>query len=111
MIGIVGGMGPFAGIDLAFKITSETRVERDQDHVPFQLISVPERIADRSAYMRGEDVANPGLAMVDVIMALQEGGATIAGIPCVTAHSKPIIALVEEATADGRIESPTLRQL
>jgi aspartate racemase len=108
MIGIVGGMGPYAGIDLAFKLTAETRVEKDQEHLPFHLISIPERIADRSAYMRGEDVPNPGYAIVDVILALQNNGCTIIGIPCVTAHSPVIRSVLDAAIEDGRILSDVL---
>ena len=39
MIGIVGGMGPHAGLDLARKIFDLTQAEKDQDHVPLTPVS------------------------------------------------------------------------
>ena len=47
-IGIVGGAGPYAGLDLAQKILQQTRVENDQDHLPTLLISTPDKIEDLS---------------------------------------------------------------
>ena len=43
-IGIVGGAGPYAGLDLAQKILEETIAEKDQDYLPTLLISTPEKI-------------------------------------------------------------------
>ena len=41
-IGIVGGAGPYAGLDLTQKILQQTRAENDQDYLP--LYSFPLRI-------------------------------------------------------------------
>jgi len=37
-IGIVGGAGPYAGLDLAQKILQQTRAKNDQDYLPTLLI-------------------------------------------------------------------------
>jgi aspartate racemase len=34
MIGVIGGMGPHAGIDLVQKIFNQTKAASDQDHLP-----------------------------------------------------------------------------
>jgi aspartate racemase len=99
MIGIVGGAGPFAGVDLARKICEETLVGRDQDHVPFALLSTPERISDRTAFLLGEQVENPGEAIAEVVLALERLGCTVVGLPCHTAHARPIFDAMNAALA------------
>ena len=42
-IGIAGGAGPYAGIDLARMILEETVAEKDQDYLPTLKISTPEQ--------------------------------------------------------------------
>jgi aspartate racemase len=63
IIGIVGGMGPVAGVDLASKIISQTIASKDQDHLPFILHSFPGEIGDRSDYIlrkKAGDSPDPG---------------------------------------------------
>ena len=50
-IGIVGGAGPYAGLDLAQKILEQTIAEKDQDYLPTLLISTPDKIEDRTPYL------------------------------------------------------------
>ncbi len=40
-IGIVGGAGPYAGLDLAQKLLQQTKAKSDQDYLPTLLISTP----------------------------------------------------------------------
>ena len=44
LIGILGGMGPQAGLDMADKLIAMTDTECDQDHIPFVLFSLPEPV-------------------------------------------------------------------
>ena len=63
IIGIVGGMGPVAGIDLASKVTSQTMAASDQDHLPIVLYSFPNEIGDRTEYILRQQAnagASPG---------------------------------------------------
>lgn len=46
-IGIVGGVGPHAGLDLTRKLFDQTRAEADQEHLPVMLYSFPDRIGER----------------------------------------------------------------
>ena len=39
MIGVIGGMGPYAGIDLIKKIFDMTKASSDQEHVPLSTVS------------------------------------------------------------------------
>lgn len=96
IIGIVGGVGPLAGLDLAAKIVANTRAARDQEHLPFVLASIPEIIGDRSEYLLGRAAENPGLALAAVAERLKAAGASVAGIPCNTAHAGPIFGLFEK---------------
>ena len=89
-IGIVGGVGTFAGIDLYRKIYQHTGARTDQDHLPVVLVSAPEKVLDRTMFLFGEVDENPGIAIAGIIKTLAAAGAEIIGIPCNTAHS-PII--------------------
>ena len=55
-IGIIGGMGPEATLDLFHKIISSTSAGCDQEHLPFLVDNTPQ-IPDRSAFLLngGED--------------------------------------------------------
>ncbi|HEY5408393.1 MAG TPA: amino acid racemase [Ginsengibacter sp.] len=95
MIGIVGGAGPFAGAELFRKIIEETDVSSDQEHVPVILWSVPAAIPDRTEYLEGRVKENPAGAISRIFLELQKAGATIAAIPCNTAHAPAIFCEVE----------------
>jgi aspartate racemase len=90
MIGIVGGVGPLAGIDLFRKITEQTPANCDQEHLPVLLYSFPERIKDRTEFLEGKVKENPGIPIGQICLQLSKAGAKVAGIPCNTAHS-PVI--------------------
>ena len=92
LIGIVGGMGPAAGLDLASKIVSQTLVSADQDHLPFVLYSFPDEIGDRTAFIlnQGQTLANPGIAIARVLLKMELAGVTVAGMACNSAHA-PVI--------------------
>ncbi|MEM1270974.1 MAG: amino acid racemase [Bacteroidota bacterium] len=96
MIGIVGGMGPRAGLDLAHKVMELTPAQHDHEHLPTVLASLPRRIPDRAPYLRGETSVNPAEAIADILGQLDHMGVTVAAIPCVTAHSAPIMTRVHE---------------
>jgi len=51
MIGIVGGVGSYAGIDLIKKVYDLTEASSDQDHLPVSMLSVPHKIIDRTKYL------------------------------------------------------------
>lgn len=96
MIGIVGGMGPIAGLDLSKKIVNQTIASNDQDHISQILYSSPKQITDRTDYLLGKINENPAYAITEILIHLEEMGATVAGIPCNTAHVPQIFEVVEQ---------------
>jgi aspartate racemase len=102
IIGVLGGMGPHAGLDLCRKIFDETRASRDQDHVPVAMLSYADHIPDRAPFLLGRSNESPVPALVDIGLALERAGATTVGMPCNTAHAPVIFdAMLEELKDRG----------
>lgn len=102
MIGIVGGVGPYAGLDLMKKIFDQTLARKDQDHVDTILLSLPSGILDRTEYLEGRVEKNPAFAIAKVLGRLEESGASVAGIPCNTAHTGEIFEVVLRELKRGK---------
>lgn len=83
-LGILGGMGPLATLDLQQKILSATPVQRDQDHVPTVVWNVPQ-IADRQRALAG-DGPSPLPQLLSAVAGLNRAGVDHIVIPCNTAH-------------------------
>lgn len=94
MIGIVGGVGSYAGIDLIRKIYDLTDATCDQEHLPVSMLSAPHKIVDRTGYLLGEVDINPGIAIAEIISTLVSNGAEVIGIPCNTAHAPSIFDVI-----------------
>jgi aspartate racemase len=90
LIGILGGMGPQAGLDMADKLIAMTRTECDQDHIPFVLFSLPNTVPDRTSYLLGKTTTNPAYAIADQFENMSSMGVSIAVMACNTAHAGPI---------------------
>ena len=84
LVGILGGMGPLATVDLMAKIIAHTPAARDQDHVPVVAWNVPQ-VPDRQRALAG-DGPSPLPAMQEGIARLNDAGATCIAIACNTAH-------------------------
>ncbi len=95
IIGVIGGMGPYAGLDLVRKIFDQTQATLDQEHLPVALLSYAHRIQDRSAYLFDEATENPAHAIAEVARRLDGLGATVAGLPCNSAHAPRIFEAVK----------------
>lgn len=89
-IGIVGGAGPYAGLDCSQKILRQTKAEKDQDYLPTVMISTPDLIEDRTSFLLGKSPKNPAHAIYKNLLDLNDLGASIVGIPCNTAHAPAI---------------------
>lgn len=99
-IGIVGGMGPAAGLDLFDKIVKATDARSDQEHLPVVMLSYPGDIPDRTEYLLDGIGSNPAEAIYGILRLLENAGATAAGIPCNTAHAPRILDDVLQRLAD-----------
>ena len=98
MIGIVGGIGSYAGIDLIKKIYDVTNAASDQEHLPVSMLSTPHKITDRTDFLLKKSLINPGIAIADVIDTLCKNGASVIGIPCNTAHAPEIFEAIRLQT-------------
>jgi aspartate racemase len=84
LIGILGGMGPAATIDLQQKILAATSAQCDQDHAPTLVWNVPQ-MPDRLAAIRGEG-PSPLPQLIHAARILEQAGANVIAMPCNTAH-------------------------
>jgi aspartate racemase len=83
-IGILGGMGPAATVDLFNRIVRTTPAKSDQEHIPiliFNDTSIPDR--SQAILHGGADPLAPMQAGVDLLARM---GADLIAIPCNTAH-------------------------
>ncbi|OGZ69798.1 MAG: hypothetical protein A3D44_02975 [Candidatus Staskawiczbacteria bacterium RIFCSPHIGHO2_02_FULL_42_22] len=84
-IGIVGGMGPMAGVALQQLIIENTPAPRDQDHIEVVCFTNP-RIPDRTKSLKEDRGEKFTKAIVDSIQILQKTGVNCILMPCNTAH-------------------------
>jgi len=90
IIGIVGGMGPEAGINLFNHILRMTLAKTDQDHASVVMMSFPSEISDRTSFLEGREMTNPAFSLIRIIRKLEDAGALVVGIACNTAYA-PLI--------------------
>ncbi|HCJ7426974.1 TPA: amino acid racemase [Citrobacter freundii] len=84
LIGVLGGMGPAATVDLFNKFVTFTAAQRDQEHIPLIISSIPD-IPDRTDALMHHG-HSPLPAMRDYMHKLEDAGAECIVIPCNTAH-------------------------
>ena len=117
-VGILGGMGPAATVDLMAKVIAATPARHDQDHVPLIVWNVPQ-VPPRVAALRGEG-PSPLPAMLEGARFLEQAGATALAIACNTAHhwarelsagvSIPLLHIADAALeALARLQPPARR--
>lgn len=102
-IGVLGGLGPYAGLDLVRAVLDETDAHADQEHLPVTLISYPNRIPDRATWIADETAPSPLPAMMEILRRLADAGCVVAGVPCNTAHAPALFDRLRDGLlADGR---------
>lgn len=84
VVGIIGGMGPQATVDLFQKIIDATPAQADQQHLKLIIYNDP-TIPDRTRAILGKG-ASPLPKLLSAARGLIEIGAEILAIPCNTAH-------------------------
>lgn len=84
IIGILGGMGPMATINLFQRIVQSTKANSDQEHIHI-LIDNNTSIPDRTAYIMGKG-ENPLSQLIISAKRLENAGADFLIMPCNTAH-------------------------
>ena len=101
IIGIVGGVGPYAGLDIKQKIFDNIKnVKNDQDYPEVYMLSRSSKIADRTEFILNKSKENPAKEIINTIKKLSLIGANIICIPCNTAHSpiilEPVLKIIKE---------------
>ena len=107
ILGILGGMGPYASLDFYDKLLKMTPAVRDQDHLHVILDSnakVPSRVD--AIIANGED---PVPQIISGLRMLEDAGADLIAIPCNTSHfyfssyrsaiTTPVVNMVESSVS------------
>lgn len=84
-VGIMGGMGPLATVDLFYKIVVGNPVGKDQEHIPLIIDNYPQ-IEDRTGYILSDNNINPADKMIESARRLKKAGCEGIAIACNTAH-------------------------
>jgi aspartate racemase len=86
VVGIIGGMGPEATVELMRRVIAKTPAHGDEDHIHLIVESNP-RIPSRIAHLIEHTGADPTPELVRIAINLQRAGADALAIPCNTAHA------------------------
>jgi aspartate racemase len=107
-VGIIGGMGPAATIDLMSRVVALSDIASEQDGVRMLVDSNP-KVPDRNKAIAGTG-PSPGPVLAKMALGLQHGGADFLVMACNTAHtfkdaiteavSIPFISMIDETTAE-----------
>jgi len=103
-IGIIGGMGPMAGLDLHRKIIEETVARTDQEHLDVVHVSFPGAVTDRTDWLLEGTGRHPAHGMLEMVNRLALLRVSVAGVPCNTAHVHPILGLVRFAVREAKLD-------
>jgi aspartate racemase len=119
VIGVLGGMGPEATVDLLQRIVLHTPAEDDADHLHILVDNNP-RLPSRIRHLSGTG-PSPAPALVAMARGLVSAGADFLAMPCNTAHfyyaeiqaavPVPVLHIAEEAVAALRAARPEVRRV
>lgn len=120
IVGIIGGMGPEATVDLMQRVIEATTVEDDADHIHMLVDNNPKVPSRIKALIEGTGIS-PGPCMSAMAQGLEQQGADFLVIPCNTAHhyyeevaasvSVPVINLIQLAADTIRARQPELKKV
>jgi aspartate racemase len=86
VVGVIGGMGPEATLDLMRRVLAKTPAQDDQDHIHLIVESNP-KIPSRIAHLIEGTGTDPTPELIRIAVNLQRAGAEALAIPCNTAHA------------------------
>lgn len=86
ILGVIGGMGPMAGVYFCQLITQKTDASADAEHIDMVLCSFP-RIPDRTAYLLDNSKPSPADEIIRIGKSLVSQGCTVIAVPCVTSFA------------------------
>lgn len=85
VVGIIGGMGPEATVELMRRVIVATPVNDDADHIRMLVDNNP-KVPSRIMALVDGTGENPGPTMASMAKGLEQSGADFLVIPCNTAH-------------------------
>jgi aspartate racemase len=119
VVGILGGMGSEATVDLFAKIVRATPVSKDQDHLRIIIDNNP-RIPDRQQAIL-EGGPSPAPMLIETAKNLVAAGADFIVVPCNTAHywiedirgavTIPVVNMIEETAKEISRSYPTVKSV
>lgn len=118
ILGILGGMGPLAGIELQKRVVQFSPAHKDQEHIKMVCFTNP-HINDRTACLEtGTDFS---ASIAESLNQLQNFGATFGVIACNTAHAQieqihaqtdlPLVNIVAETVAAIKKDFPSAKTI
>jgi len=119
-VGVLGGMGPEATVDLMQRVIDATPAKDDVDHIRMLVDNNPKVPSRIKALIDGTG-ESPVPCMIDMARGLENQGADFLVIPCNTAHHYysdvadavdiPVINLIELTSRHCKREQPDLRRV
>ncbi len=119
-VGILGGMGPEATVDLMQRIITATPADDDADHIRMLVDNDP-KVPSRIKALIEKTGESPGPYMAKMAQGLVKGGADFLVIPCNTAHkfypdvaeavSVPVVNLLELAATTINHHFPDIKKV
>ena len=116
-VGILGGMGPEATLNLFEKILTNTPATKDQDHLRVIIENNP-KVPDRTLAIIG-DGESPVPILIKGGQTLEKAGADFIVMPCISAHyfleamcselKVPILSVFDEVTIKIKSDHPTVQ--
>lgn len=120
VVGILGGMGPEATVDLMQRIIAATPASDDADHIRLLVDNNPQ-VPSRINAIIEQTGESPAPCLQAMAQRLESMGADFLVMPCNTAHyyfhevqesiSIPLINLIKLTTTTVKAEQPRLRKM
>ena len=119
-VGIIGGMGPEATVELMRRVIELTPAKDDCDHIHMLVDNNP-KVPSRIKALIDGDGESPVPTLIKMAQGLEIAGADFLVMPCHTAHhyyseiseaiSIPFINLIELAVKNIKSEFPRLKKI
>lgn len=104
-IGILGGMGVEATLELMKRVHAATETEDEQDHVPM-FVDMNPQVPSRIRHVIEKNGPDPGPVLAQMAARLERAGAEVLAMPCNTAHL--CATQIEESVAIALLNMPKL---
>jgi aspartate racemase len=119
-VGIMGGMGPEATVDLMLRVIQATPAKDDADHIRMIVDNDPKLPSRIKALLEGTG-ESPAPYLADMARRLESWGADFLAIPCNTAHyyyedvqsavGIPVLNMIELTTSRVVGDNPGIRRV